>query len=182
LICFIVFYQLNGSLLSSTKIANQTPNPSSIDTVNDGVYTNHRYGFMFKYPTDKFEQEVSMESWGSWIYVSEAGPYIKLSAYVYEGQTYQDHKMLFERNRTHQNKNYKLLNEGETDKYKTAITYSMTDLNIPIDGNSSYSAYWWSKDDDKVIRLDFYSSNYYDTFVKANKNLFDEIVQSFKFF
>lgn len=182
LICFGAFYQLNASLISSKKIANQTPNPSSIDTVNDGVYTNHKYGFMFKYPTDKFVQESSLQNLASWVYDPEGFSYIQLSVQVYEGQDYLDLKTSFEAKKEHPQKNSKVLSEGELDGYRTAITYAVTDLNAPIDGNSSYTAYWWSKDEDKVIILYFYSSNLLDSFVRGNKNLFDQIVQSFKFF
>ncbi|MBP7119238.1 hypothetical protein KBA63_04070 [Candidatus Woesebacteria bacterium] len=178
----LFLYAKNTTLRSTDPVSTMTPQPTSIDNLDDGTYSNYKYGFKFEYPKDKFVQESSLQNLASWVYDPEGVSYIQLSVQVYEGQDYLDLKTSFEGKKEHPQKNSKVLSEGEIDGYRTAITYAMTDLKAPIDGNSSYTAYWWSKDEDKVIILYFYSSNFLDSFVKGNKNLFDQIVQSFKFF
>lgn len=177
----LFLYAKNMTLRLTDPVPTMTPQPTSIDNLDDGTYINYKYGFKFEYPKEKFKQETTLEDWASWVYVAK-GSYIRVGVYVYTGKRYEEEKISFERNKIHPPKNYKILGESEIDGYRTAVTYSLGDLNMPIDGNSSYTAYWWSKDESKVVTLDFYSSNYLDSFVKTNKSLFDQIVQSFKFF
>lgn len=152
-----------------------------VDTVNDGVYTNHKYGFRFEYPEDKFKIVYSTEEYGSFIFDNDNGTeYIKLGADTLEGEAYESYKHLYEQNRKNQDSFYRVLDESRENGYKFSKIYSKTRGNPHIEHSSVFSAAWWINEKKVIYRLLFYSDRVHDDFVRENKAIFDEIVASFE--
>ncbi|OGM20203.1 hypothetical protein A2955_04275 [Candidatus Woesebacteria bacterium RIFCSPLOWO2_01_FULL_37_19] len=160
-----------------------------IDDVNDGVYTNSKYGYKFEYPKDKFEQTFSDERGASWIYKLETGAngneqiinltvldqtnvndWIKFYSTLY---SLEPNKFL--KNRF--GKSVKLSSK-EDGPYKTVTLYFESDENSEAEQNASFQAIWF-KDDSPIIVLQLLTDLDQKQNLKNNKPIFDSVIKSF---
>jgi len=185
------FLTRNNPFSSLSENKSNSPTPIEvqfpIDDVNDGVYTNYKYGYKFEYPEDIFEQTTSSNDGGEWIYrIKDSSgsdlEFLKLSI----GQDVSTYRWFYE-------KLYSLetgeslidkstvtkLGSENFEEYKlvtftnTPLPDSQTDIGVNYTGA-------WLMNNNLTVTVSLYTIPSNKNLLISNKNIFDQIVASFE--
>lgn len=195
-IVVVVLGVFNISSLKNKSADRSTPTPTvapiPIDNVNDGVYTNYKYGYRFEYPADKFvllypkaENDGRM-----WIYqLTGESDYENEYIYLSVTQRIDSWREFYEdiynlrKGESLPNKHevYTKLESRVTSNYRFVAAFFKTNPEAETEHSVGYSAIWL-KENNFTIILDFFTDpERYEEFLLENKNIFDDIVESFEF-
>lgn len=197
----LAFIFSNYSRTSQEKVDQTTMAPTETtkqeDTVNDGVYTNYKYGFKFEYPEEIFVSQNVYGSSGMWFIDEETsspmavgvtGVWMDLVIRDFESDKPGD----YEYQRGHDrifNRLYEL-EPGEVSSWNAKVISKINAGDVKrikyyyetLPGREYSVSYfaWWKKAGLPVISLGLAANNN-DT-LSLYRNDFDKIVESFEFF
>jgi hypothetical protein len=180
----------NGIIPTLSPTATPTESEFQIDLEDDGVYTNYKYGYRFEYPEDVFGT-ASHTPDGDYVIwnleldsTSERSvPRVFFTAKA-ETNFNEPYEQLASTNLTEIStvRNlYQKLSTSSTRDYKMVEVFTQSQPDYEVEPIVAFEAAWLTKTRPLIV-ISFFASPEDVNILDSNKEIFDQLVNSFEFF